>query len=196
MSHVRPETYGPRSTTGAVTVLPLYRKVTSVPHGSVRWATPTRSFVSFLPHAVPLPYRPGPNQLMSGSKRQAFFVSEPLAGAGWLARGLPLAAGRAPGSANAVAGPTEVVERDAVSSRAVVTAGAFGSAIVTALSCAGSSGRSGLDVCEPAGAGTATRADAAMRPANATPILVRTGAPSLPEAVKPPRRRRPRRGAC
>src|SRR4051794_3836929 len=54
-SHVRPETYGPRSTTGAVTTVPLYRNCTSVPQGSVRWATPTRPFVSVSPHAVPCP---------------------------------------------------------------------------------------------------------------------------------------------
>ena len=41
-SHCRPETYGPRSTTGTVIVLPLagFLKVTLVPHGSVLWATP------------------------------------------------------------------------------------------------------------------------------------------------------------
>lgn len=40
-SHILPLVYGPRSITGAVTVLPLCSKVTIVPHASVLWATPT-----------------------------------------------------------------------------------------------------------------------------------------------------------
>src|SRR3954469_13087293 len=66
-SHVRPETYGPRSTTRTVMVRPLagLRNVTRVPHGSDLCATPTSERVSVWPHAVPLPYRPGPYQLYS-----------------------------------------------------------------------------------------------------------------------------------
>ena len=58
MSQVRPATYGPRSMTCVVTVWPLYRNVTFVPHGSVRCATPTVSFWSppgIIPQAPPLP---------------------------------------------------------------------------------------------------------------------------------------------
>ena len=56
-SQSRPDTNGPRSTTGTVRVTPVagYRNVTRVPHGSVRWATPIVVFVSFLPQAMPLP---------------------------------------------------------------------------------------------------------------------------------------------
>ena len=41
-SHRRPLTYGPRSMTRTVTMRPLagLRRVTRVPHGSDRWATP------------------------------------------------------------------------------------------------------------------------------------------------------------
>jgi hypothetical protein len=66
-SQVRPLTYGPRSITGTVIVTPAYRNVTSVPHGSVRWATPTSALVRVCPHAVPWPYNRGPYHEMSAS---------------------------------------------------------------------------------------------------------------------------------
>ena len=64
--------------TGTVTVLPLemFRKVTIVPHGNERWATPTRSLVSLWPQAVPLPYSPGPYHEISPSKRQKFLGTD------------------------------------------------------------------------------------------------------------------------
>ena len=69
---MRPSTNGPRSMTCATTTRPFLglRNSTFVPHGSVRCATPTRPLVSFWPHAVPLPYRPGPYHEMLRSRRQ------------------------------------------------------------------------------------------------------------------------------
>ena len=46
---------GPRSSTGAVRRCPPYEIRTSVPHGSVRLASPTSFGVSFCPHAVVWP---------------------------------------------------------------------------------------------------------------------------------------------
>lgn len=183
-SQVRPAAYGPRSITGADTVFPLYRNVTIVPHGSVRWATPTRSFVSFCPHAVPFPYSPGPYQLMLGSNRHppaacgsgTFFEIEPLGAAGWRTEGRRVITAE-PGSTSADSGSTLEVEA-ALSLKVVDAAGdPADSPSETALSCAGSIDRSWLGIREPAGSGTATRADAAMSAANATMSLVRTFAP-------------------
>src|SRR6478609_11363604 len=122
---------------------------------------------------------------MFGSKRQEFFSTVPRAGAGTRTLGRLVAVPLVPGSANAVAGPTDPAEPCAVSSRVDVAVWFRGRAIETALRSAGSSDRSGLGDCEPAGAGTATRADAAMRAANATTILVRTWTASLPGTVNP-----------
>ena len=58
--------------TGTVRTLPLCRNWTFVPHGSVRWATPTMVFVYLCPHAVPLPKRSPPYQLISGSRFHVF----------------------------------------------------------------------------------------------------------------------------
>src|SRR4029079_3828150 len=127
----------------------------------------------------------GPYQLMLGSKRQSFFSTVPRAGAGTRTLGRLEATPLASGAANDVAGPTDPAEPCAVASRVDAAAWSLGRATETALRSAGSSDRSGLGDCEPAGAGTATRADAAMRAANATTILVRTWSASLPEAVNP-----------
>src|SRR5690349_24610443 len=108
--------------TGALTVLPLYRNVTMVPHGRVRCATPTRSLVSVCPQAVPLPYRPGPYQLMLGSKRQSFFSIEPRGAAGWRTFGRVVTATGAPGSTNAEPGPTLEGEPVALTWSSVVDA--------------------------------------------------------------------------
>src|SRR5207245_1096941 len=57
-SNSRPATNGPRSTTGTRTERPSQRNVTSVPHGSVRLATPIVPLVSDPPQATapPPPY--------------------------------------------------------------------------------------------------------------------------------------------
>jgi hypothetical protein len=70
-SHVRPETNGPRSTTGTVSVTPLYRNVTSVPHFGVD-APPDERLGHLLTAGGAVPYRPGPYHEMLLSWRHTF----------------------------------------------------------------------------------------------------------------------------
>src|SRR6186997_1822300 len=87
---MRPETYGPRSTTGTVRVTPCERKVTSVPHGRERWATPSSVRVRVLPQAVPCPISPGPYHEISGSVCHGFLLTDPGLASGWAASGRAL----------------------------------------------------------------------------------------------------------
>jgi hypothetical protein len=80
-----------------------------------------------------------------------------------------------PGSANDVSSPSHPAERIAGSrARIDVAVVLAGNEIATALSDAVSIARAVLGALEPAGPGTATRADAAMSAAIATMNLVRT----------------------
>src|SRR3954454_23767910 len=59
-SQSRPDTYGPRSTTRAVTVCPWEWNVPRAPPGSVLLATPRVPAPRVVPHAVRPPMKPGP----------------------------------------------------------------------------------------------------------------------------------------
>jgi hypothetical protein len=174
---MRPETYGPLSTTGAVTERPLagLRNVTRVPHGSVRWATPTSDLVRTWPHAVCWPMNPGPYQLMLGSWCHGFLWTTPGFGAGCGTRGRVGTELPCPRASNVESGPSRLAERCAGSSDGIDVAGEpAGRANDTARMDAGSMVRAELGALEPAGSGTATRALAAMSAAIATMNLVRT----------------------
>lgn len=175
MSQLRPVTYGPRSITGTVTVLPFagLRNVTRVPHGSVRLATPRTVVVSATPQAVRFPYIPGPYQLTSGSKCHAptgaALVTDRGAGVGaavgagrgvgvgvgsttgatvgWGATGrASLTAEGTPDSDKGVSGPSHPAERCARSSvGVVVTSGPDDGAIAKARNSAGSIDAMGLE---------------------------------------------------
>jgi hypothetical protein len=124
-------------------------------------------------------------------------VNEPFFGDGWRPYGRASTAALVPGSTNAESGSSHPAERVAGSVLTVDVAatGLAGSAIETALNCAGSIDRAVLGGREPAGSGTATRAEAAMMAANATMILGRTIDPrGYPDTAIAATRGNPREG--
>src|SRR5829696_7846036 len=174
--------------TRAVAVLPLYRNVTLVPHGSVRWATPTVSGwmpPGTMPQAPPLPYRPGPYQLMLLSRCQVTLTTAFGLGSATSGRGASAAAtGARRGSlriASALSQPSDAVS----GSRICVVIDVSDRSRPTPWKADGSMAAGRLGMRDPTSPETTTEASTAMSAERATTLRSRTSGETLPQVGAP-----------